>query len=246
MSVQLAHFLAIAYSIAVLAVTGQEPDHELCEFAISLPADFIYANGCTIMDINSDGMPEVYLTAENGWEYHVFYYLDGEVHDVEDMEPWTWSNRLLYTPDGKMIMYTHPHTYAVDTYSYRVWQWGEEGYSLVEDLWMIPTEWGWNGEGNMNDSANIVPISFDYISSDVALDPFPINGFSYADLLITQEEFEQRTEGFDEAEVILNPYGAPNYQWDFDWWEEADREGTHDEAFAVIRAEIVWELLNWK
>lgn len=245
MSGQLMQLLATVYGITMVAASGQEPNYDIFEFASSISIDDIYANGCTIMDINSDGMPEVYLTASYGWKYHVFYYLDGEVHDVEDMEPWAWSNRLLYTPDGKMIMYTHPHTYAVDTYSYRVWQWGEEGYSLVEDLWMIPTEWGWNGEGNMNDYANIVPIAFDYISSDVPVDPDLLDESLYADLLITQEEFERRTERFDEAEVILNPYGAPDYQWDFDWWKEYD-EGTYDEAYAIIRGEIAKELLNWK
>lgn len=245
MSVQLAQFLATVYSIAVLAATGQEPNYELYEFAASISVDDIYANGCTIRDLNSDGLPEVYLTASYGWEYHVFYYLDGEVHDVEDMTPWAWSNRLLYTPDGKMIMYTHPHTYAVDTYSYRVWQWGEEGYSLAEDLWMIPTEWGWNGEGEVEDYWNHVPIAFDYISSDVPIDPDLLDESSYADLLITQEEFERRTEGFDEAEAILNPYGNPEYQWDFDWWKGYD-EDTYDEAYAIIRGEIAKEILKWK
>ena len=244
MKVRLAQFLAAVYSTVMVAVAGQEVNYELIDFASSISVDDIYVNGCTIMDINSDGMPEVYLTASYGWEYHVFYYLDGEVHEVEDMEPWSWSNRLLYTPDGRMIMYTHPHTYSVDTYSYRVWQWGEEGYSLVEDLCMIPTEWGWNGEGNINDSANRVPISFDYIASDVPIDPFSLDESSYAGLLITQEEFERMTEGFDEAEAILNPYGAPDYQWDFDWWKEYD-EDTYDEAYAIIREEIAKAILNW-
>lgn len=244
MSGQLVYFFAIVHSIAMLAATGQETNYELFEFASSISVDDIYANGCNIMDLNSDGMPEVYLTASYGWEYHVFYYLDGEVHDVEDMTPWAWSNRLSYTPDGKLIMYTHPHTYSVDTYSYRVWQWGEDGYSLVEDLWMIPTEWDWNGEGNMNDPANIVPVAFDYISSNIAMDPFEDESL-YDDLLITQEEFERRTEGFNEAEVILNPYGNPQYQWDFDWWKEYGKD-TYDEAYAVIRREIAQEILDWK
>ena len=246
MSGQLVHFFAIVYSIAMLAAAGQETNYELFEFASSISVDDIYADGCTIMDLNSDGMPEVYLTASSGWQYHVFYYLNGEVHDVEDMTPWAWSNRLLYTSDGKLVMYTFPHTYGSDgILNYRVWQWGEEGYSLVEDLWRIPKEWDWNGEGDMNDPNNFVLTAADYISSDIAIDPFPLDEFSYADLLITQAEFERRTEGFNEAEVILNPYGNPQYQWDFDWWKEYD-EDTYDEAYAIIRLEIAWEILNWE
>lgn len=246
MSFILARFLAAACGTAMLAISGKEFDDELYKFAFSLPTDPIYANGCTTMDLNSDGMPEVYLTASSGWQYHVFYYLDGEVHDVADMTPWAWSNRLLYTSDGKLVMYTFPHTYGSDgILNYRVWQWGEEGYSLLEDLWRIPKEWEWNGEGDMNDPNNFVLTAADYISSDIAIDPFPLDEFSYADLLITQAEFERRTEGFDEAEVVLNPYGA-DYQWKFDWWRDFEREGMYDEAFTVIRAEIAWEILNWK
>lgn len=246
MSIISAQFLAAACGIAMLAVSGKELDDDLYKFAFSLPTDHIYANGCTIMDLNSDGMPEVYLTASSGWQYHVFYYLDDEVHDVEDMTPWAWSNRLLYTSDGRLVMYTFPHTYGTDgILNYRVWQWGDEGYSLVEDLWRIPTEWEWNGEGDMNDPKNFVLTAADYISSDIAMDPFEDES-PYDNLLITQEEFERRTEGFDDAEVVLNPYGAPDYQWDFEWWREFDRKDMYDEAYAIIRVEIAWKILNWK
>lgn len=245
MSELLAQFAAVVYSIVMLVGTGQEPNYELYKFAVSISVDDIYANGCTIRDLNSDGMPEVYLTASSGWQYHVFYYLDGEVHDVEDMTPWAWSNRLLYTSDGRLVMYTFPHTVGTDgILNYRVWQWGEEGYYLAEDLWRVPTEWEWNGEGDMNDPNNFVLTAADYISSDIAMDPFEDES-SYDDLLITQEEFERRIEGFDEAEVVLNPYGV-DYQWEFDWWREFEREDMVDEAYALIRAEIVQELLNWK
>lgn len=246
MNVQLARLIAAIYSTAMIAAAGQETNYDLVDFAYSISVDDIYVDGYTIMDLNSDGMPEVYLTASNGWQYHVFYYLDGKVHDVEDMTPWAWSNRLLYTSDGKLVMYTHPHTVGQrGILNCRVWQWGEDGYSLVEDLWRIPMEWEWNGQGDMNDPNNFVLVEADYISSDIAMDPFEDES-PYDDLLITQAEFERRTEGFDEAEVILNPYGAPDYQWDFDWWREFDREGAYDEAYAVIRAEIAWKLLNWK
>lgn len=250
MSVQLAQLFVIVYGIAMLAITGNDPNYELFEFASSISLEDIYANGCTIMDLNSDGMPEVYLTASNGWQYHVFYYLDGDVHDVEDMTPWAWSNRLLYTSDGKLVMYTHPHTTGVGTYSYRIWQWGEDGYSLEKDVWFMPTEWGWNGQGDENDPYNRGPIEFDYILSDTVIDPFK-DEMPYDDLRIVQEsvtwdEFEQKTAWINEAEVILNPYGAPEYQWDFDWWREFEREDMYDEAFAAIGAEIAWELLNWK
>lgn len=245
MSVQLAQVFATIYSIAMVVSTGQEPNYELYEFAASISVDDIYANECTIRDLNSDGLPEVYLTASSGWQYHVFYYLDGEVHDVEDMTPWAWSNRLLYTSDGKLVMYTHPHTVGQrGIFNYRVWQWGEDGYTLEEDLWQIPTEWEWNGEGNMNDPDNFVLTAADYISSDAAMDPFEDES-PYDDLLITQEEFERKIEGFADAEVILNPYGSPNEQWDFEWWRGYD-EDTYDEAYAIIRGEIAKEILNWK
>ena len=245
MGIRLAQLLAMMYSVAMVATVGQETNAELVDFASSISVDDIYVNGCTIMDINSDGMPEVYLTASGAWRYYVFYYLDGEVHKVEDMEPWAWSNRLLYTPDEKMVMYTYPHTTGTDgILNYRVWQWGEEGYSLAEDLWRIPTEYGWNGEGDENDYNNYGPLEFDYILSDVAIEPLPLDESSYADLLITQEEFEGRIEGFDEAEDMLNPYANLYLQWDDDWWKEYD-EDTYDEAYSIIREEIAEAILNW-
>ena len=248
MSIFSAQFLAAVYCIVRLAATGQEPDYQLCAFAYSMPIDDLYVDGGSIVDINSDGMPEVCLIAAGGWQYGVYYYMDGEVRGVDDMTSWTWSNSLLYTPDGKLIMYTYPHTYGTDgILNYRVWQWGEDGYSLAEDLWRIPTEWGWTGEGDENDPLNQGPIEFEYISSDTAMDPFDDDS-PYDDLLITQEEFERKTDGFDKAEMILDAHRDSYFSWGHYWWEQYYENGEYDydRAYAVIRQEILKELLVWK
>lgn len=246
-SIILAQIQALTYCVFMLVTTEQKPNYELVDFASSISVNDIYANGCTIMDINSDGMPEVYLTASSGWKYHIFYYIDGDVHEVEDMEPWAWSNRLLYTSDGKIVMYTYPHTYGTDgILNYRIWQWGEDRYFLLEDLWRIPTEYGWNGEGDENDYDNYGPLEFDYISSDIAIDPFPINEFSYDNLLITQEEFERRIEGFDKAEIVLDPLKDSYLSWDYEWWKQCEEYAEYDKAYVIIRREILEELLSWK
>ena len=247
MSIILAQFLAAIYCASMLVAIGQEPDYQLCVFAYSMPIDDLHVDGGSIVDINSDGMPEVCLIAAAGWQYGVYYYMDGEVRSVDDMSSWTWSSSLLYTPDGKLIMYTYPHTIGTDgILNYRVWQWGEEGYSLAEDLWRIPTEWGWNGEGDDNDPWNQGPIAFEYISSDVAMDPFDDDS-PYDDLLITQEEFEQKTDGFDKAEMILDAHRDSYLNWGHFWWEQyyEDGEYNYDKAYAAIRQEILEELLNW-
>ena len=243
-----AKFLAAIYCISVLAVTGQEPDYQLCDLAFSMPIDELHVNGGSIVDINSDGMPEVCVIAASGWQFGVYYYMDGEVHSVADMTSWTWSSSLLYTPDGKLIMYTYPHTTGTaGILNYRVWQWEEEGYFLAEDLWRIPTEWEWNGEGDENDPNNHVLTAAAYISSDIAIDPF--DGVStYDDLLITQEEFERKTDGFDKAKMILDAHQDSYLSWDHDWWEQYYEEGEYDydRAYAAMRQDILKELLHWK
>lgn len=250
MSVNLisAQFLAAIYCIAKLAATGQEPDYQLCAFAYSMPIDELHVDGGNIIDINSDGVPEVYLEAATGWQHGVYYYMDGEVHSVEDMSSWTWSSSLLYTPDEKLIMYTYPHTLGTEgILNYRVWQWGEDGYSLAEDLWRIPTEWGWTGEGDENDSLNQGPVEFEYISSDAAMDPFADDS-PYDDLLITQEEFEKKTDGFDKAVMILDAHKDSHLSWGHYWWEQyyEDGEYDYDRAYAAMRQDILEELLKWK
>lgn len=241
-----AKFLAAVYCIYVLAVTGQEPDYQLCEFAFSLPIDEYYVNGCSIMDINSDGIPEVYLTAASGWQYYVYYELDGEMREVEDMEPWAWSNRLLHTSDEKLILYTYPHTVGTSgNLNYRVWQWGEEGYFLVEDLWRLPIEWEWDGKGSLDDFVDHATAEFVYLSSDTAIDPFN-DEFPYDDLLITQEEFERRAQEFSEAEIILDIHQDGYWDWDTEWWNQYERPDDWDKAITVIKKEIAEELLNWE
>lgn len=246
MSVQLAHFLATVYSIAMLAATGQVPDYQLCVFAYSLPIDELHVEKCNIIDINSDGMPEVYVMAATGWQCGAYYYLDGEVHSVEDMTSWTWSSSLWYTSDEKLIMYTYPHTVGTaGILNYRVWQWGEEGYSLSEDLWRIPTEWGWNGEGDENDYDNYGPLEFEYIASDTVMDPFDDES-PYDNLLITQEEFERKIDGFDKAEMILDSHKDSNIVWGFEWWRKYEEDAEYDKACTAIRQDILEELLKWK
>lgn len=250
MSVNLisAKFLAAVYCASVLATTGQEPDYKLCVFAYSMPIDDLHVNGGSIVDINSDGMPEVCVIAATGWQFGVYYYMDGEVHSVDDMTSWTWSSSLLYTPDGDLFMYTYPHTVGTDgILNYRVWQWGEEGYSLAEDLWRIPTEWGWNGEGDESDYDNYGPLEFEYISSDTAMNPFEDES-TYDDLLISQEEFERKTDGFDKAVMILDAHKDSHLSWGHYWWEQyyEDGEYDYDRAYAAMRQDILEELLNWK
>ncbi|MDE6388912.1 MAG: hypothetical protein K2L82_14020 [Lachnospiraceae bacterium] len=77
----------------------------LYDFAALLPYDeALCINGCAIADLNGDEMPEMYLTASSGWEYRAYYYMNGEVLSVDDIEPWTWSNELCYTRDGRLVM----------------------------------------------------------------------------------------------------------------------------------------------
>ena len=55
--------LAKICAMSVLAAARQGVDNRISAFALSLPIDEYYVQGCSIMDINSDGIPEVYLTA---------------------------------------------------------------------------------------------------------------------------------------------------------------------------------------
>lgn len=241
--------LAKICAMSVLAAAGQDMDNRLSAFALSLPIDEYYVQGCSIMDINSDGIPEVYLTAASGWQYYVYYEVDGELREVEDMEAWAWSSRLLYTSDEKLIMYTYPHTVGqTGILNYRVWQWGEDGYYLEEDLWRIPKVWDWDGESDLQYIEEHV-MEFDYISSDAVIDPLRDDSL-YEDLLITKEEFERRTAGFDEAEIVLNPQ-APLWEdvaalyWSDEWWNQYRERDDWDQAIAVIKEDIAKELQNW-
>ena len=243
--------LAKICAMSILAATVQGAENRLSTFAFSLPIDEYYIQGCRIMDINSDGIPEVYLSAASGWQYYVYYELDGELREVEDMEAWAWSSRLLYTTDGKLIMYTYPHTTGTDgILNYRVWQWGEDGYFLADDLWRIPTEYGWNGEGDENDYNNYGPLEFEYIASDTVIDPFD-DDTPYDDLLISQEEFERRFEGISEAEIVLDPLTLWDddsiLYWSDDWWDQYyqyNKLDDWDKAITDIKEEIAEELIN--
>ena len=253
MGVRLAQFLVMVYSVAMVAA-GQGVDNRLNAFALSLPIEY-YVQGCSIMDINSDGLPEVYLSAASGWQYYVYYELDGELRAVEDMEPWAWSSRLLCTTDGKLILYTYPHTTGTDgILNYRVWRWEENGYFLADDLWRMPTAYGWNGEGDENDYNNYGPLEFEYISSDTVIDPFDDDS-PYDDWLITREEFERKIEGFNEAKVVLDPMTLWEddsiLYWSDEWWDQYYPSGKFDEdeydkAIAAIKEEIAEELLTWQ
>lgn len=241
--------LAKICAMSVLAAARQGVDNRISAFALSLPIDEYYVQGCSIMDINSDRIPEVYLTAASGWQYYVYYELDGELREVEDMEAWAWTSRLLCTSDEKLIMYTYPHTVGTEgNLNYRVWQWGENGYFLEEDLWRLPIEWEWDGKGSLDDFLDHATTEYVYLSSDKAIDPFNDN-FPYDDLLIMQEEFEWRTAGFDEAEIVLDPLTIWEddsiLYWSDEWWDQYTELDEWDKAIAAIKEEIAKELLHW-
>lgn len=209
---------------AACAVVLEAP---LCLYAVFLPKDdLVYIDRSIVEDINADGMPEVCLGAGSGWEYRVYYYLDGSVLQVEGLTPWTWSSGLCRTADGDLVMCAFPHTTGTEgILQYRIYEWGQTGYSLKEDLWRIPTEW--DGEEQRI-------TGFDYISSRTCIDPF--GDAAYADSLITQAEFEQRIENLGEMTSVFDSDSAKEWR---DW--EEDEPANVDEIYESIREEI----LNW-
>lgn len=208
--------LITAYSIA-----SPEPRYQM---AAKMPQDdSIYINTSAVIDLNEDGMPEVCLAASSGWKYYVYYYLDGDVCSVEDLTPWAWSSNLCYTTDNRLVMCAYAHTTGTAGIAqYRVYEWTPTGYHMAEDLWSMPCEW--DSYGN--------PVSLEYISSEKAIDPFEME--DYSELLITQQEFDQKIADFGELTSIFYE-GGSLYT---DAWEQ-DAEA--DEIYRGIQKEI----LNW-
>lgn len=209
--------------IAAYGIILQNPVYD---FAASLPHDEnLYINDCRIADLNNDGMPEIYISASSGWQYCVYYYLDGEVFVLDDLIPWAWSSELCYTSNDQLVMCAYPHTTGTaGNMQYRVYEWGNEGYFLVEDLWRTPNEWNEKGE----------PIGFHYISADRCIDSFTEEVDSA--WLISQAEYEQKIAGFGEMTNLFSPYEA---DWGTEWWQE------HENADEIYMA-IEEELLNWQ
>lgn len=209
--------------IAAYGIILQDP---LYDFAASLPHnENLYINDSLIADLNGDGMPEVYISAGSGWQYCVYYYMDGEVFTLDGLTPWAWSSDLCYTPGGKLVMSAYPHTMGTaGNMQYRVYEWETGGYSLVEDLWRIPIEWDENGD----------PVGFEYILADCCIDPFIEEVDSQ--WLISQTEYEQKVSGFGEMASLFGPYED---KWGWEWWQE---HGDADEIYVDIQK----ELLNWQ
>ena len=209
--------------IAAYSIVLQDP---LYDFAASLPHnENLYINDSRLADLNEDGIPEVYISASSGWQYCVYYYLDGEVFTLDDLTPWTWSSELCFSSNGRLVMLAYAHTVGTEgNMQYRVYEWGSEGYFLVEDLWRIPVEWDEAGE----------PFEFDYISADRCIDPFTEEVDSA--WLISQAEYEQKIADFGEMTNLGSPSEA---RWGMEWWKEHE---TADEIYMMIEE----DLLNWQ
>lgn len=206
---------------------------ELLQMAIMLPREDInnmHLDNCKVEDYNGDGLPEVYLAAASGWEYHVYYYLDGEMRTVKDLEPWAWSSDLCITADGHLVLYTCPHTMGTEgNYNYRIYEWTDEGYCLAEDLWSQRGEY-WD-----ETVLNCV-----YFSSKSAFDPFASHKEDNEELQIPQEEYEQKIENLGSLTSVF----GDGLEWGWDFWQENDYE---DElVLDGIYREIQEEILNWK
>lgn len=204
---------------------------ELLQMAVMLPREDVYnmhLDNCKVEDYNGDGVPEVYLAAASGWEYHVYYYLDGEMLTVEDLEPWAWTSSLCISADGHLVLYTWPHTMGTEgNYNYRIYEWTDEGYCLAEDLWSQRGEY-WDE----------TVLSCVYFSSKSAFDPFPDR--DYVELQISQEEYEQRIENLGSLTSVFED----GLEWGWDFWQEND----YDDELVLdgIYREIQEEILNWK
>ncbi|MDE7428230.1 MAG: hypothetical protein K2N00_02980 [Lachnospiraceae bacterium] len=236
MSVLTALLTAMNISVCIMtaACNGGPMQSELLQMAVMLPREDVYnmyLNKCKVEDYNGDGLPEVYLAAASGWEYHVYYYLDGEMYTVEDLKPWAWSSDLCIAADGRLVLYTWPHTVGTDgNYTYRIYEWTEGGYCLTEDLWSEPDERDWDG----------TVLSCVYFSSKTAFDHFLFDDEDYAEIQIPQEEYEQKIESLGKLTSVFT--GDDEWGWDF--WEqhEYDDDYARDELYREIQEEI----LDWK
>lgn len=222
----------ISACVMTAASNGDPMQSELLQMAVMLPRKDVYnmhLDNCKVEDYNGDGVPEVYLAAASGWEYHVYYYLDGEMRTVEDLEPWAWTSSLCISADGHLVLYTWPHTMGTEgNYNYRIYEWTDEGYRLSEDLWSQPDECDWDG----------TVLSCVFFSSKTAFDPFPDR--DYVELQISQEEYEQRIENLGSLTSVFED----GLEWGWDFWQEND----YDDELVLdgIYREIQEEILNWQ
>lgn len=226
----------LSFYVMTVACNGIPVQSELIQMAVTLPREDIYnmhLDACKVEDYNGDGVPEVYLAAASGWEYHVYYYLEGEMRAVEDLEPWAWSSDLCTTADGRLVLYACAHTMGTAGYAqHRIYEWTDEGYHLTEDLWSVPEKY--DGDGML--------LSCVYLSSKTPIDPTAsdVENGIYADILIPQEEYQQKIDDMGS----LTSFFKDGLEWDWDFWQEND----YDDDFVMdgIYREIQEEILNWQ
>lgn len=151
------------------------------------PQGFIFHS--YVEDWNNDGLPEIFFREGDGWAYDVYYYHDGAVRSVEGLTPWAWSSTVLLAPDGSLVMMAEGHTTGTaGILQYRVYNWGEDGYVMTEDLWRFPDQYNEDFE----------PATFTYLGADHCIDPFLPDGREGQGVYsLTQEQFTEKTAGFE-------------------------------------------------
>lgn len=224
----------IASYVITAAGDGDSVQKELVQMAAMLPweeVSHMYLDRGKVEDYNGDGIPEVYLTAGNGWEYAVYYYLDGGLHTVEGLQPWAWSSDLCVTKDGHLVLYTCPHTTGTaGNYNHRIYEWTEEGYCLEEDLWSKPDEYDQDG----------TVLKCRYYFSETATDPFLGSDADAEEIPITKEEYEKRIKDLGEMTSVFEE----GLEWGFNFWQEHDYEDVS--VLVGVYRQIQEEILNWE
>lgn len=225
--------LMVSTHVITAAYNGVPVQSELVQMAFMLPQEDIcnkYLDRGKVEDYNGDGLPEVYLAAGRGWEYCVYYYLDGELRTVEDLEPWAWSSGLLHTADGRLVLYTWPHTTGTaGNYNHRIYSWTEDGYRLEEELWSRPDEYDSDG----------TVLSCKYFYAETAVDPFGNSDAEAEEIPLTKEEYEQKIKDLGELKSVFED----GLTWDLDC-QEIDPE---DESVRYgIYRQIQEEVMNWQ
>lgn len=221
--------------IMTAAGSGSPLPAPLVQTAVMLPREDIYdmyLDKCKVEDYNGDGIPEVYLAAASGWEYYVYFYLDGEMHSVEDLTPWAWSSDLCYTSDGHLALHTWSHTEGTAGYDQcRIYKWTKEGYRLSEDLWSVPDERDWDGT-----LLNCV-----YISKEEPFDPVSseVEDGVYDEFLISKEEYEKRISNLGTMTSVFED----GLEWGWNFWQENDYEDSS--VLEGVYRQIQGEILNW-